>query len=93
MIPMYRLRLHGLYGLYGPRCPLSPEMPLSLITHSTKIKLIYLRFIVLQIVAMEKVICYVLLAIFCVCILSSLYYKCGAFVSVDAMYIYTHSIG
>ena len=20
MIPMYRLRLHGLYGLYGPRC-------------------------------------------------------------------------
>ena len=34
MIPMYRLRLHGLCGLYGPRCPLSPERPLNLITHS-----------------------------------------------------------
>ena len=34
MIPMYRLWLHGLYGLYGPRCPLSPERPLNLITHS-----------------------------------------------------------
>ena len=32
MIPMYRLQLHGLYGLYGPRCPLSPERPLTL-TH------------------------------------------------------------
>ena len=32
MIPMYRLRSHGLYGLYGPRCPLSPERPLTL-TH------------------------------------------------------------
>ena len=34
MILMNRLRLHGLYGLYGPRCPLSPERPLNLITHS-----------------------------------------------------------
>ena len=34
MIPMYRLWLHGLYGLYGPRCPLSPDRPLNLITHS-----------------------------------------------------------
>ena len=34
MILMYRLRLHGIYGLYGPRCPLSPERPLNLITHS-----------------------------------------------------------
>ena len=34
MIPMYRLWLHGLYGLYGPRCPLSPERLLNLITHS-----------------------------------------------------------
>ena len=34
MIPMYRLWLHGLYGLYGARCPLSPERPLNLITHS-----------------------------------------------------------
>ena len=34
MIAMYRLWLHGLYGLYGPRCPLSPERPLNLITHS-----------------------------------------------------------
>ena len=34
MIPMYRLWLHGSYGLYGPRCPLSPERPLNLITHS-----------------------------------------------------------
>ena len=33
MIPMYRLWLHHLYGLYGPRCLLSPEMPLNLITH------------------------------------------------------------
>ena len=33
-IQMYRLWLHGLYGLYGTRCPLSPEMPLNLITHS-----------------------------------------------------------
>ena len=24
----------GLYGLYGPRCPLSPERPSNLITHS-----------------------------------------------------------
>ena len=32
MIPMYRLRLHGLYGLYGPRGPLSAERPLTLIT-------------------------------------------------------------
>ena len=29
-----RPRLHGLYGLYGPRCPLSPERPFNLITHS-----------------------------------------------------------
>ena len=28
------LWLHGLYGLYGPRCPLSPERPLNLISHS-----------------------------------------------------------
>ena len=34
MIPMYRLWLDDLYGLYGPRCPLSPERPLNLITHS-----------------------------------------------------------
>ena len=34
MIPIYRLWLNGLYGLYGPRCPLSPERPLKLITHS-----------------------------------------------------------
>ena len=34
MIPMYRLWLHCLYGLYGPHCPLSPERPLNLITHS-----------------------------------------------------------
>ena len=34
MIPMYRLRLRGLYELYGPHCPLSPERPLNLITHS-----------------------------------------------------------
>ena len=34
MIPMYRLWLHGLYGLYGPRCPMSPERLLNLITHS-----------------------------------------------------------
>ena len=34
MIPMYALWLHGLYGLYGPRCPLSPERLLNLITHS-----------------------------------------------------------
>ena len=34
MIPVYKLWLHGLYGLYGPRCPLSPERPLNLITHS-----------------------------------------------------------
>ena len=34
MIPMYRLWLHGLYGLHGPRCPLSPKMPLNLLTHS-----------------------------------------------------------
>ena len=34
MVPMYRLWLHGLCGLYGPRCPLSPERPLNLITHS-----------------------------------------------------------
>ena len=33
-IPMYRLWLHSLYGLYGPRCPLSPEKPLNLITDS-----------------------------------------------------------
>ena len=33
-IPMYRLRLQGLYGLYGPHCLLSPERPLNLITHS-----------------------------------------------------------
>ena len=26
--------LHGLYGLYGPRCLLSYERPLNLITHS-----------------------------------------------------------
>ena len=31
MIPMYRLRYNG---LYGPRCPLSPERPLNLITQS-----------------------------------------------------------
>ena len=37
MIPMYRLRLHGLYGLYGPRCPLSPERLLDLITHSPSV--------------------------------------------------------
>ena len=29
-----RLWLQGLYGIYGPRCPLSPERPLNLITHS-----------------------------------------------------------
>ena len=34
MIPMYRLWLHSLFGLYGPCCPLSPERPLNLITHS-----------------------------------------------------------
>ena len=34
MIPIYRLWLHGLYGLYRPCCPLSPERPLNLITHS-----------------------------------------------------------
>ena len=33
-IQMDRLWLHGLYGLYGPRCLLSPERPLNLITHS-----------------------------------------------------------
>ena len=38
MIPMYGLRLHGLYGLYGPRCPLSPERPLNLSTHSVALK-------------------------------------------------------
>ena len=38
MIPMYRLWLHGLYELYGPRCPLSPERPLNLITHSLTCK-------------------------------------------------------
>ena len=31
MISMYRLWLHG---LYGPRCPLSPERLLNLITHT-----------------------------------------------------------
>ena len=31
---MYRLWVHGLYGLYGPRCLLSPERLLNLITHS-----------------------------------------------------------
>ena len=31
MIPTYRLWLHS---LYGPRCLLSPERPLNLITHS-----------------------------------------------------------
>ena len=31
MIPMYSLWLDG---LYGPRCPLSPERQLNLITHS-----------------------------------------------------------
>ena len=31
----YRLWLHGFYGLYGPRCPLTPERPLNLITHSS----------------------------------------------------------
>ena len=34
MIPIYRLWLHGLYELYGPHCPLSPERPLNLITHT-----------------------------------------------------------
>ena len=34
LIPMCRLWLHGLYWLYGPHCPLSPERPLNLITHS-----------------------------------------------------------
>ena len=34
MIPMYRLWLHSLYGLYEPRCLLSPERLLNLITHS-----------------------------------------------------------
>ena len=34
MIPMFRLWLHSLYGLYGPRCLLSPERPLNLVTHS-----------------------------------------------------------
>ena len=34
IIPMYRLRLHGLYGLYGPRCPLSPKRPINLISLS-----------------------------------------------------------
>ena len=34
MITVYRLWLHGLYRLYGPCCPLSPERPLNLITHS-----------------------------------------------------------
>ena len=28
------LWLHGLYRLYGPHCPLSPEGPLNLFTHS-----------------------------------------------------------
>ena len=32
--------LHSLYGLYGPSCPLSPERPLNLITHT----LVSLRF-------------------------------------------------
>ena len=34
MIPMYRLWLQGVYGLCGPCCPLSPERPFNLITHS-----------------------------------------------------------
>ena len=34
IIPMYRLRLNGLYGLYGPRCPLSSERPINLISLS-----------------------------------------------------------
>ena len=34
MIPMHMIYLHGLYGLSGPRCPLSPERLLNLITHS-----------------------------------------------------------
>ena len=34
MIPMYRMWLQGVYGLYGPRCPMSPERMLNLITHS-----------------------------------------------------------
>ena len=34
MIPMYSLWLHSLYGLNGPRCPLSPERLLNIITYS-----------------------------------------------------------
>ena len=32
LLPMYRLWLHGLHELNGPRCPLSPERLLNLIT-------------------------------------------------------------
>ena len=35
---MYRLWLHGLYWLYGSRCPMSPERPLNLITHSLTLR-------------------------------------------------------
>ena len=41
MIPMFRLWLHGLYGLYGSCCPLSPERPLNLITHSLTCRVLY----------------------------------------------------
>ena len=34
IIPMYRLRLNGLYGLYGPRCPLFSKRPINLISLS-----------------------------------------------------------
>ena len=34
VIPVYWLSLHGLYRLYGPRCLLSPERLLNVITHS-----------------------------------------------------------
>ena len=40
MIPMYRLWLHGLYGLHGPRCPLSPQRLLNLITHSLSLEIV-----------------------------------------------------
>ena len=49
MIAMYRLWLHDLYGLYGPRCLLSPERPLNLITlthldfQGQTLKMLYLR--------------------------------------------------
>ena len=33
-ILMCRLLLHGLYGLHGPRCPLSPNRPINLISLS-----------------------------------------------------------